>query len=60
MERGMIVNITDPKRKIDFGEPCFNDEYLLFSLDVDTLNTSVLCSEYNTYINGELYECDSK
>ena len=54
--RDMIVNITDPKRKVNLGEPCFNNEYLLFSLDVETLNTSVLCDDYNTYIDGELYE----
>ena len=55
-EREMIVNITYPKRKVCFGDPCYNEEYLLFSLDVDTLNASVLCKEYNIYIDGVLCE----
>ena len=50
----MIINITDPKRKIDFGDPCFNGEYLLFSFEVGTLKESIICKEFKTYIDGEL------
>ena len=50
----MVVNITDPKREIELGEPCFNDEYLLFSFDVETFNTSILSSDFNTYVDGEI------
>lgn len=49
----VIINITDPKRKIEFGEPCFNDEYLLFSFEVEAVNHSILHKEFNTYINGD-------
>ena len=50
----MIINITDQNRETQFGDPCYNDEYLLFLFEVETVNTSVLCKDYNTYIDGEL------
>jgi hypothetical protein len=51
----MIVNITDPNRRITYGDPVYKGDYLLFSFEVEGLISDfIYCNEYNTYIDGEL------
>ena len=51
----MTLNITNPNIVTTDGDPLYNNEYLMFSFEVETfLATSILYKGLNTYVDGEL------
>jgi hypothetical protein len=50
----MTLNITNPNITPVDGDPMYNNEYLMFSFEVETfLSTSILYKGLNTYVDGE-------